>query len=75
MLAPAESHPGTVDEQHIARNVQVLKNRLRGRGKARAAGRGRVRGDPGSGRDSHPNSEYAHLLKVLFSLSYPAWTY
>jgi len=57
MLAPAESHPGTVDEQQIARNVQALKGRLRGRGKVRAAGRGRVHGDPGSGRDSHPNSE------------------
>jgi signal recognition particle receptor subunit alpha len=57
MLAPAESHPGTVDEQQISRNVQALKNRLRGRGGARAAGRGRARGDPGSGRDSHPNSE------------------
>ncbi|KAI0282196.1 P-loop containing nucleoside triphosphate hydrolase protein [Russula aff. rugulosa BPL654] len=54
----AESHPGTVDEQQIARNVEALKNRLRGRGGARAAGRGRARGDPGSGRDSHPNSEY-----------------
>ena len=75
MLASAESHPGTVDERQIARNVQALKNRLRGRGKARAAGRGRVRGDPGSDRDSHPNSEYAHLLKALFSLSYLARTY
>jgi len=53
----AESHPGTVDEQQIARNVQALKNRLRGRGGTRAVGRGRARGDPGSGRDSHPNSD------------------
>ncbi|KAH9966425.1 SRP54-type protein [Russula dissimulans] len=52
---PAESHPATVDEQQIARNVEALKNRLRGRGGTR--GRGRARGDLGSGRDSHPNSD------------------
>ncbi|KAH9981519.1 P-loop containing nucleoside triphosphate hydrolase protein [Lactifluus volemus] len=55
--APADSHPGTVDEQQIARNVQALKNRLRGRGGSRSAGRGRARGDPGSGRDSQANSD------------------
>ena len=65
ILASAESHPGTVDEQQIARNVQALKNRLRGRGGARAAGRGRVRAEPGSGRDSHPNSEYDPLDYVF----------
>ncbi|KAI0256473.1 SRP54-type protein [Lactifluus subvellereus] len=54
---PSDSHPGTVDEQQIARNVQALKNRLRARGDARAAGPGRARGDRGSGRDSHPNSD------------------
>ena len=70
MLASAESHPGTVDEQQIARNVQALKSRLRGRGGARAAGRGRARGDPGNGKDSHPNSEYAHLDQT----SYPFLT-
>src|SRR5882762_3018454 len=56
-----------MDEQQIARNVQALKNRLRGRGGARAAGRGRARGDPGSGRDSHPNSEYVPLDYVFSS--------
>ena len=50
-----------MDEQQIARNVQALKNRLRGRGGTRAVGRGRARGDLGSGRDSHPNSEYDPL--------------
>ncbi|KAH9001494.1 P-loop containing nucleoside triphosphate hydrolase protein [Lactarius akahatsu] len=55
---PPEHHLGTVDEQQIARNVQALKNRLRGRGGARTAGRGgRTRGDTGSGRDSHTNSD------------------
>lgn len=62
MSAPSDSHPGTVDEQQIARNVQALKNRLRARGDARAAGPGRARGDRGSGRDSHPNSECAPLI-------------
>ncbi|KAH9079181.1 P-loop containing nucleoside triphosphate hydrolase protein [Lactarius deliciosus] len=55
---PPEHHLGTVDEQQIARNVQALKNRLRGRGGTRTAGRGgRTRGDTGSGRDSHTNSD------------------
>jgi len=61
-----------VDEQQIARNVQALKNRLRGRGGARAAGRGRARGEPGSGRDSHPNSEYAFALR-FFSRADPVY--
>ena len=57
-----------MDEQQIARNVHALKNRLRGRGGARAAGRGRARGDPGSGRDSHANSEYDPLNSVFSPL-------
>lgn len=62
-----------MDEQQIARNVQALKNRLRGRGGARgAAGRGGARGDPGSGRDSHPNSECVPLkLRRFFSPADP----
>ncbi|KAJ2931333.1 hypothetical protein H1R20_g5688, partial [Candolleomyces eurysporus] len=49
-INPDTSH----DEQQIARNVQALKNRLRGRGRQR----GRIgRLDPSSGRDSHPNSD------------------
>jgi len=47
-----------MDEQKIARNVQALKNRLRGRGGRRVSGRGGFqRFDSGSGRDSHPGSE------------------
>ncbi|EFI28412.1 signal recognition particle binding protein [Coprinopsis cinerea okayama7 len=44
------------DEQQIARNVQALKNRLRGRG-GRRGGRGGGRSDAGSGRDSVPHSD------------------
>ena len=43
-----------LDEQQIARNVQALKNRLRGRG-SRRGGRGVGRMDSGNGRDSHPD--------------------
>lgn len=45
-----------MDEEQIARNVQALKNRLRGRG-ARGGRRGSGRSDIGSGRDSLPGSE------------------
>ena len=69
-IAPPEHHLGTVDEQQIARNVQALKNRLRGRGGARTAGRGgRTRGDPGSGRDSHTNSECVTFFKPFVELT------
>lgn len=44
-----------MDEEQIARNVQALKNRLRGRG-GRAGRRGLGRAEAG-GRDSHPGSE------------------
>ncbi|KAI0306777.1 SRP54-type protein [Multifurca ochricompacta] len=62
-LLPTESQPGTVDEQQIARNVEALKNRLRGRGGTRAPGRGRTRKDPRNGRDSHPNSDSDVAIK------------
>ncbi|KAL0070640.1 hypothetical protein AAF712_002483 [Marasmius tenuissimus] len=46
------------DEQQIARNVQALKNRLRGRGGRRGGrGGGRTFSDAGSGRDSAPTSD------------------
>ncbi|KAL0565357.1 hypothetical protein V5O48_016668 [Marasmius crinis-equi] len=46
------------DEQQIARNVQALKNRLRGRGGRRGGrGGGRTFSDTGSGRDSAPTSD------------------
>ncbi|KAF9262120.1 signal recognition particle binding protein [Marasmius fiardii PR-910] len=54
------------DEQQIARNVQALKNRLRGRGGRRGGGGGGRSGgggrtvpysDTGSGRDSAPTSD------------------
>ncbi|RXW24932.1 hypothetical protein EST38_g965 [Candolleomyces aberdarensis] len=51
---PSNNPDTSHDEQQIARNVQALKNRLRGRGRQR----GRIgRLDPSSGRDSHPNSD------------------
>ena len=53
---PSESVETSMDEEQIARNVQALKNRLRGRG-ARGGRRGPGRSDIGSGRDSYPGSE------------------
>ncbi|KAJ7871436.1 signal recognition particle, alpha subunit, N-terminal-domain-containing protein [Mycena olivaceomarginata] len=53
---PTQSSDAPQDEQQIARNVQALKNRLRGRGGKRG-GRGGGRSDVGSGRDSVPNSD------------------
>ncbi|KAK7693318.1 hypothetical protein QCA50_002885 [Cerrena zonata] len=55
-LIPSESVEASVDEEQIARNVQALKNRLRGRG-ARGGRRGSGRSDIGSGRDSLPGSD------------------
>ncbi|KAI9064297.1 signal recognition particle binding protein [Trametes sanguinea] len=54
---PTQSDDNVLDEERIARNVQALKNRLRGRG-AQPARRGRGRAEAGSGRDSLPGSEY-----------------
>lgn len=55
---PSQSEDNTMDEQKIARNVQALKTRLRGRGGRRVSGRGGgLRFDSGSGRDSHPGSD------------------
>ena len=56
VLVPSQSGATTIDEEQIARNVQALKNRLRGRG-GRAGRRGPGRGETGSGRDSLPTSE------------------
>ncbi|KIM87558.1 hypothetical protein PILCRDRAFT_63420 [Piloderma croceum F 1598] len=53
---PSQPMDTPVDEQQIARNVQALKNRLRGRGVKRG-GRGMGRMDMGSGRDTHPDSD------------------
>ncbi|KAJ6488614.1 signal recognition particle binding protein [Mycena vitilis] len=53
---PTQSSDAPQDEQQIARNVQALKNRLRGRGGKRG-GRGIGRTDSGSGRDSVPTSD------------------
>jgi hypothetical protein len=57
-ILPVPSQPmdTPLDEQQIARNVQALKNRLRGRGVKRGS-RGVGRTDVGSGRDTHPDSE------------------
>jgi len=63
---PSQSEDNATDEQKIARNVQALKNRLRGRGGRRAIGRGGTqRFDSGSGRDSHPGSESVSFIVPL----------
>ncbi|KAI0079993.1 signal recognition particle binding protein [Panus rudis PR-1116 ss-1] len=51
---PSQSAETTIDEEQIARNVQALKNRLRGKGPRR---RGTGRAEAGSGRDSLPTSD------------------
>ena len=56
LAVPAISNAEIQDEEQIARNVQALKNRLRGRG-GQAGRRGRGRTDVGSGRESVPGSE------------------
>ncbi|PCH38272.1 signal recognition particle binding protein [Wolfiporia cocos MD-104 SS10] len=53
---PSQSNAVAVDEQQIARNVEALRNRLRGRG-GRTGRRGPARGDTSSGRDSGPPSD------------------
>lgn len=67
--APSQAPSATVDEQQIARNVQALKNRLRGRGGKRGGGGGGGRSalarndsGAGSGRESYPNSEYVAFI-------------
>lgn len=57
------------DEQQIARNLQTLKNRLRGRGGRRGARGGRqVMMEGFGGRESQSNSEYvAPVVSLLFS--------
>lgn len=50
---PTISSDAPLDEEQISRNVQALKNRLRGKGKRR----GIARIDSGSGKDSHNASE------------------
>ncbi|KAI0709061.1 signal recognition particle binding protein [Earliella scabrosa] len=54
--APSHSNAEVQDEEQIARNVQALKNRLRGRG-GTPGRRGRGRTDVGSGRESLPGSD------------------
>lgn len=53
---PSQSSSVAVDAEQIARNVQALKNRLRGRG-GRGGKRGAGRSDADSGRDSLPGSD------------------
>ncbi|KAH9901259.1 P-loop containing nucleoside triphosphate hydrolase protein [Cubamyces lactineus] len=53
---PSQSSDNVLDEEQIARNVQALKNRLRGRG-GPPGRRGRGRADVGNGRDSLPGSD------------------
>ncbi|KDQ60640.1 hypothetical protein JAAARDRAFT_31604 [Jaapia argillacea MUCL 33604] len=54
--APSQSASETVDEQQISRNVQALKNRLRGRGGKRL-GRGSGRPESVHGSYSLPGSD------------------
>ena len=60
-VAPSHSNAEVQDEEQIARNVQALKNRLRGRG-GTPGRRGRGRTDVGSGRESLPGSEYVIMI-------------
>jgi hypothetical protein len=65
-IVPSLSPEAPTDEQQIALNVQVLKNRLRGRG-GRRGGRG---GRSMSGRES-ADSEYAtSLLLFCYGLTF-----
>jgi len=64
LQAPTIAVDASQDEQQIARNVQALKNRLRGRG-GRRGGRGGRAG--ANERESHPNSEYVYYV-VIFLL-------
>ena len=59
---PSQSSDNVLDEEQIARNVQALKNRLRGRG-GPPGRRGRGRADVGNGRDSLPGSEYVVFIR------------
>ncbi|KAI0747993.1 signal recognition particle binding protein [Daedaleopsis nitida] len=53
---PSESNAEIQDQEQIARNMQALKNRFRGRG-GQPGRRGRGRTDVGSGRESLPGSD------------------
>ncbi|KAG1723882.1 signal recognition particle, alpha subunit, N-terminal-domain-containing protein [Suillus lakei] len=69
---PSESSIAVQDEQQIARNVQALKNRLRGRG-GRRGGRGATRVDSGSGRDSMPASDSESTSKKAKGKAQRKW--
>ncbi|KAG1795831.1 SRP54-type protein [Suillus subaureus] len=71
-VLPSESSIAVQDEQQIARNVQALKNRLRGRG-GRRGGRGVTRVDSGSGRDSVPASDSESTSKRAKSKAQRKW--
>ncbi|KAG8217317.1 signal recognition particle, alpha subunit, N-terminal-domain-containing protein [Butyriboletus roseoflavus] len=60
---PSESPDVPQDEQQIARNVQALKDRLRGRGNRRG-GRGISRVESGSGRDGSDNESTKRKQKA-----------
>lgn len=67
LQAPSITTDALQDEQQIARNVQALKNRLRGRG-GRRGGRGGRTG-AASEKESHPNSEY--IYSIIIFVSFP----
>ncbi|KAG0706306.1 SRP54-type protein [Suillus ampliporus] len=70
---PSESSIAVQDEQQIARNVQALKNRLRGRGGRRGGGRGMTKVDSGSGRDSMPASDSESTSKKTKGKAQRKW--
>lgn len=53
------------DEEQISRNVQALKNRLRGKGRRR----GMARLESGSGRDSHASEYMISFTETIFELT------
>lgn len=71
--APSQSSAEVQDEEQIARNVQALKNRLRGRG-GQSGRRGRGRIDVGSGRESLPGSEQVFVFRsLILGLTFPSF--
>ncbi|OJA09890.1 hypothetical protein AZE42_06755 [Rhizopogon vesiculosus] len=69
---PSESSIAVQDEQEISRNFQALKNKLRGRG-GRRGGRGMMRVESGSGRDSMPASDSESTSKKAKGKAQRKW--
>jgi len=69
LLEPSVHPDAPKDGQEIARNAEIFKSRLRGRGGSRQRGRGArqvsVPIDRKAGRDSQSNSECVFLSSFL----------